>query len=320
MRTLIAGLCLVAVGFVLEGCGGGGSTTCLNSQVDLVSQSLAGTVTGSATVNVNKISQHQEINAAMSEKMDFEKFNYASSISMPVTTKLPNGTTTMDMKVESKSVFRADQKTVTTWTKMTDNKKGTVTTNCAKKTMASMPTVEVLATYFKMIKKTMQEKATCGGNDGTDDTWKVDQKFDGPIPAIPGLPVKVPPGITADVTIGLTLKMDKDSLIHGGGVTMDVSGSATATGMTMHVIENSDLKISDSKAGGPSDADLDVSGWGDCKPLAGSEIDMLFQTEAPHEAAASAIASMSKGMVFQSHILATMQASLKPQHKSTVVV
>ena len=36
----------------------------------------------------------------MSEKMDFEKFNYASSISMPVTTKLPDGTT-MDMKVES---------------------------------------------------------------------------------------------------------------------------------------------------------------------------------------------------------------------------
>ena len=46
MRTLIAGLSLVAVGFVLEGCGGGGSSTCVNSQVDLVSQSLAGTVTG----------------------------------------------------------------------------------------------------------------------------------------------------------------------------------------------------------------------------------------------------------------------------------
>jgi len=317
MRTLIAGLSLVAVGFVLEGCGGGGSSTCVNSQVDLVSQSLAGTVTGSATVNLLNHSQKQEINSAMSEKMDFEKFNYASSISMPVTTKLPDGTT-MDMKVESKSVFRADQKTVVTWTKMTDNKKGTVTTNCTKKTFATLPTPEVLANDFKMIKKIMQEKATCAGNDGTDDTWKVDQQYDGPIPPIPGLPVKVPPGTTADVKFDLTLKMDKDSLIHGGGVSMDVSGSTT--GQTMHVIESSDLKISDSKAGGPSDADLDVSGWGDCKPLAGSEIDMLFHHEATHDAAASAIASMSKHMVFQSNILATIQASLKPQPKSTVVV
>jgi len=258
-----------------------------------------------------------EFVAHVSCKLDLEKFNFRIDGTMDMSIGK-----TMHMHTDSKMLVNAATKMFVQSTKVIDTDSGKVmSNNCTARKVKDMPAPRIFSVYFKSLVRKMQELATCGGNDGTYDTWKFEKSYDGPIPSIPGHESPLPPGTVVDGSVSEKLQMTKDSILHSS--TTSVSAKVTAPNGTVleDVHLSASVDTSNAKAGGPSTEDMDYSGWGDCKaPPSGEELDFetLFKV-----ASAPMQGLYSRDIVQnldQKHVLAALQAGLKAQKTKTVVV
>merc|ERR1712151_916958 len=109
-----------------------------------------------------------------------------------------------------------------TFSKVTNKTDGKVITqNCLVHNVTSMPTPANLSRLFKTeVMPMIRLLATCGGNDGTYDTWKIAKSYDGPVPNIPGMPPNNISSVSGSVSEKLV--MTKDSLLHSAASTAHV--------------------------------------------------------------------------------------------------
>jgi len=256
MRSLIFASCCGVVAIILQGCGGGGGTTCLAEKPTLASQSFAGVVTGTTTMHIDGKTQDIPLKSQITEKMDFEQFNFRMDSEADVTMEK------MTAKAVVRQIVLASQQKVVMYQKMTVNG-STITSNC---TVTDVPQIAQLPLLLKsIVKPAIQKAAKCDGNDGTYDTWAVDKDMpETPIPQIPNVP-PMPDGTTAKGSIHEKLQMTKDGLLHSSTTKVtfeayDKDHTSLGAGEG-----NVDVKITNSQAGGPTAEDLDYSAWG-CKP------------------------------------------------------
>jgi len=318
MRILVLASCCIATVLLLQGCGGGGSsTTCQADKFDLKSQSFVGSANFHTSTNV--VGQKPTVmagKAQLTEKLDLEQFSFRMDESFPLKLRIANQT--IDEQVDMKMVLVASAKMVVVYTKTvaSSGKVSHTVQNCTAHKVENMPSVQELKTGFQsLVLPMVQEAMTCGGNDGTYDTWKVEKSFDGPVPPqIMGH--KLPANATATGQVSEKVQMNKQSLLHSATTSMDAT--VKVSGKEMISTKTSvDLQGS-STSGGPSKDDLDYSKWGDCKPSDQINLNNLFQAPAGSMAGQVMEGFESHGVLLK-HIIAVLQADGKTATKSIVV-
>jgi hypothetical protein len=295
--------------------------TCLNSQINFVSQSIKGTVTGSSTVVINETKHVAMTSFDITEQMDMERWNYRSELSIPsVKVRLENRTE--DLKIELRFLLMAPQKKVVVWHRLTNNTSGKeINQNCTAKTFSVFPTPQQLSAVFELSKRVLQKCTKCNGNDGTYDKWIIAQvRHDGFIPYIPGFHL---PNGSAFVYSVTNAEMDKAYLVHSAlasiDIEMDLHGKGSAS-----TKDSTNLTVSHATLGGPTASDLDYSKLGSCHNSSFElDIDTLFQP-APGSEASRVLSKINTQGFFQKQILTTIKDSqpcpIKDSLKSTVVV
>lgn len=318
MRAFILVPCLVAAAIVLQGCGGGGSPApgglptqaCVNSQIDIKSQSVTSTNKLTATGSEGPIKIKVSVDGTGTEKLDLEQMNlYENSVhTVSGTVNVMEGN--HQMKVESKIILNVAKKIVVESTKVTNVTTGKVLfTNCTVKTIPQMPPVEHIVMAFKAIVLPMfQKQATCIGNDGAYDHYDVKANYEGPIPGQPSI-------TNLNVQGSMEILLDKDYLMHSSTSKLKASATVTDVG-NIDVDEQSDTTATKSKAGGPTPADLDWSSWGECTPLMMEDINDLFKP-----AKTSDITKKFNNKAFwKNQLLASIQGVLKATENTKLIV
>lgn len=225
----------------------------MNEKANVVTQSAAGTITGSSTVTVDgQPPVTQPLNAKVSEKLDFENFN--ARIDGSMTTKIAGE----DHDIQYSAIVHAGRKTMAA-TYTIDGKQ-----NCTITPLPpQVPDPQTLAMYWKSIAVPLiQSNAKCAGNDGTLDHWTID--YSGPVPTVPGQPQA-----TGDLTVHAELKTDKDYVIHGVQETEAVKITAPSKAETK---STASVVYDKTSPTGPSDDDLDWSQWQNCNQVNGAEV------------------------------------------------
>jgi len=265
--AVIAG-CAAAV--MLHGCGGGGgggsSSTCLNKQVDLVSQSVQGSTTGSLTATLDikglppQIAKLLEapipvsVDGDFDLKFDLEQFN----VRLDTTDNLElKAVIPIKATVDEKIIFDASKKELVLDSKITvDAVKPMNIANCSVLTINDIPPVENITEFFKTLKTAMQAETECKGNDGTYDDWRTKA---------------LPDPISKLVTASADFHMDKDYLWHEIDLNLqkvDVEGPIplpplpVVGNLTINSVKangNTKVDVKASSKGGPSATDLDYT-------------------------------------------------------------
>merc|ERR1712216_10301 len=108
----------------------------------------------------------------------------------------------------------------------------------------------------------MGDAITCGGNDGTYDTWKMNfaHKKGEPWP----VPVPVPQLPDMDLNVEMNTQMSKDYLLHSE--TLHITAAMEKDGTSTNIKEDSTMEVTEASATGPTTDDLDYSSWGTCTP------------------------------------------------------
>jgi len=320
MRSLIAGASLAGVAVVLQGCGGGGggggdSSTCMNFQMDVVTQSMTGTLAGTSEITVEGKVIKAPLDGTVTEKLDMEKWNFRMDLTENVKETIPGIPQEVNMKVEAKVIFEALKQTGVVWYSMTNATSGKVIKqSCMTKTSKEIPAPATLTLLWKStILPKLQAAASCGGNDGTYDTWKFTKSIkNGSTPLPPPLP-PTPKGTTG--TIVAQIAMDKNFLVHS--LVSDVDMEVPASGTKSITKTHGALDVSKNVASGPTDKDLDYSTWGNCTPSNELEIESFFM---PAQGASPVLQKLFSNGVLNKFMLATLAASKEPQESNTVVV
>lgn len=234
---------------------------------------------------------------------------------MSFETTIVNKTT----NIEVKYIVDADAKMVVHSTKAMQGDK-VILNQCIAQQVTNMPPAVILQGLFKEAVDQMQAVAKCGGNDGTYDTWNLDKSYDGPVPPIPGSKSPAPKGSLIDGTVNEKLQMTKESIIHSSSSTLKVKVTAPNGTVMENVGGEVSMTTSNAKAGGPSDADMDYSGWGDCKappspPPAGEEFDIkpMFKE------AATPMEGLGRHGLFMKYALTALKKGVLAKDKTVVV-
>lgn len=323
MRSLIVGASLAGVAVVLQGCGGGGgggghSDTCMNFQMDVVTQNMAGYLSGTTEQNVGGIVIKAPIDGTVTEGIDMEKWNFRMDLSENVKETIPIPgipPQEVNMKVDAKVIFEAVKKTAVIWYSMTNVTSGKVIKHdCMTKTEEQIPPPATLTLLWKsMVLPKLQAAASCGGNDGTYDTWKFAKSIkNGSTPLPPPLP-PMPKGATGTITGEIA--MDKNFLVHS--LVSDIDMEVPASGKPSTTKSHGSLDVSYNKASGPTEKDLDYSTWGKCHPSNELEIESFFM---PAQAASPVLQKLFSNGVLNQFMLATLKASKEPQQEANTVV
>lgn len=317
MSAFVLMPCLVAAAIVLQGCGGGGSKpvpgpvtqACVNTQIDMRSQSITTTNKLTATVSVGPITTQEVLDGTATEKLDLEQMSfYENSKQTLSVTGTPLGD--MDLEVESKAILNVGKQLLVEWTKVTNASSGTeIGTNCTAKTISAMPPVTEIVLAFKaIVLPQVQQLAKCIGNDGAYDHYDLKADYEGPIPNFPKV-------TNVKVQGSMEIVLDKDFLMQSS--TSQLDGSATVTDVgNIAVTEKSATVAPSSEAGGPTAADLDWSSWGKCTPLMMEDIDDLFK----HAATSEITRKFNNKGFWKNQLLASIQAVLKGTETKKLIV
>jgi hypothetical protein len=251
MRAIVAAG-LAGVGLVLQGCGGGGDdSTCLAERMDLVSQSFSGTAEVSVDGSFNGTTVTTTVMTSFTEMLDLEKFNLREDASGSVDFEGQKATanTTQILLIGEKQAISYSSVDVA----------GTVRKECViQKLPENTPPPAELAGLLMVLKPKLQQMAVCGGNDGTSDTWKCAANYSGPLPNPPvpvDLPVDISGLVLKDGDISEDVQMTKDSLLQSSSTS--VSGELLNGSLSLASLKlTSTIKVTEAKAGGPSEADL----------------------------------------------------------------
>jgi len=308
MRSLILVACLATVAVVLQGCGGGGggspSTKCMHDKIDMVSQTATGTLTG--TVAISQAKPMPIDDGTIVEKVDFEKFNMRSDVSMTISVP-PVG---VAMLAQVRTIFNAEKKEGVVWQKV--SMKGvTMKTNCTKYDLTGKMPSNLTNIWKTLVLPTVQNLASCGGSDGKLDTWNL--HIDQTLP---------PSMMSAAVNMDDTMKMDSNYLMTSnkvkGSMTMKVGTTTVSEGVDL------DMEVA-STAGGPKAEDLDYSDetvWGVCHegklPTPPGQMTKLFHPVDSSEASLIVDKVINAGL-FPQMVLSAIQAHQESQHKEVVV-
>jgi len=329
MRAFVLLPCLVVAALVLQGCGAGGSASkrpvpgpvtqdCVNTLIDIKSQSIESTNKLTVSATVGKITTKEVVDATATEKLDVEQMNLyehsTSTISSTVSGGPPGLPGAMDLKVDSKAILNVAKKLVVEWTKVTNASSGIVLkTDCTAQTIAKMPPVTTIVLAFKaIVLPQLQQASKCQGNDGAYDHYHLIADYAGPIPGVPKVTNLKVKG-TMDVVL------DKDYLLQTSK--SQLTGSATETDVgDIAVTENSDTTATSSVAGGPTAADLDWSSWtadgGKCKQQMMEDIDDLFKPAMTSEITKK----FNNKAFFKNQLLASIQGVLKVSETKKLIV
>jgi len=279
-----------AVGLI--GTARGREVTCLTPHLELVSQSLSGTVTSV----MSGMPGQSPPPSPVAEKIDFERFNFytSSSASSDFVNPITNETTTI--KADVVQIINLGNKSAISYTEVNNPLTGIITKACQIKPLpGQIPDAAVLSAILKA----QILGAECVGSDlHTYDTWKISNSYDGPVPN--GLLPFPTAGFTVKGSQIVELSTAQDSLLHFVHTAMNVD--VTQDSQTLYSVNTtSDMTISSAEAGGPSDADLDPAQFGvECTRTGEFDANTFFTSSTPG--------------VFQKHVLATLQAGLRPQH------
>jgi len=269
---------------VLQGCGGGSgggdkpvTDKCVNQHLDLVSQSsTGGSITGSVQGNMGGTDVDVSMQMNTVQKIDLEKFNLRMDITSGTASgKMPGTDKKVSVKMQVQVIVNAANKEVVAkYDIEPDASTGMpAMKNCTKITDEKIPSPATIAQIFALAKTEFQTFSTCGGNDGTNDIWKLAY----PSPGMPNLPL--PKGDS--VKLESVFKMNKDFLISEVSENIQASGKDPNSGSSVSTTIDIDAKYDGSTAGGPSDSDMDYSGWGTCYPMTppGDAINTIFQPQ-----------------------------------------
>lgn len=327
MRTLMVALGLGGAAVVLQGCGGGGGdgpspspspspspATCLNDKFDLISQSSTG---GSITGSIKGVPGLGEEAISMDlrtvQKIDLDKFNLRMDI-----TSGTIGYAGGNMNVAVHLIVNAANKDVIIKYDISSaDGSGGSFKNCTKITSDKIPNPAVIAMGFKsIILPFIQQMSKCGGNDGTDDTWKIGYDSAQPTPGMPEPPIPKGDSINLDSVI----KMNKASLISEVSENIAFTGKEPSSGEKISVSIDIDAKFDGSSAGGPTDSDLDYSDWGICYPMTppGNNINTIFQPQ-DHTAVTAVLDKVVLDSALRKIFLASMRTEPKSEDKHVVV-
>jgi len=292
MRVTVAVASCIGVGFVLQGCGGGGqdqvtSTTitttsliqvsCSAPKMDVVSQTISGniSVSGDSTFNGNTVPTAQM--ASFVEMFDFEKFNIVEHVFSNVEVKV--GNKTMTVPTNTTQIVNIGEKQVIQYSSVEVD--GIVTKTCVIEQLPpSTPEPAQLATIWLFeIKPLIQNIAVCGGNDGTYDTWKFNKSFNGPVPQIPNSPFPMDGLTIKDGSASEDVEMTEDHLLHAS--TTSVSGELLNGTVVLGTTKSKvSMDVTDVKPGGPSATDMDPSQFDvKCTPANTTvDLDMILRS------------------------------------------
>lgn len=278
----------------------------MNFQMDVVTQSMTGTLSGTTELTVEGTVIKAPIDGTVTEKVDLEKWNFRMDLSENVKEKIPIPgipPQEVNMKVDAKVIFEALKKTAVIWYSMTNVTSGKVIKqDCMTKTEEKIPAPATLTLLWKsMVLPKLQAAASCGGNDGTYDTWKFAKSM------------PMPKGATGTITGEIA--MDKNFLVHS--LVSDVDMEVPASGKPSTTKSHGALDVSKNVASGPTEADLDYSTWGKCHPSNELEIESFFM---PAQAASPVLQKLFSNGVLNQFMLATLKASKEPQQEANTVV
>jgi len=286
----------------------------MNFQMDVVTQSMKGKLSGTSDTTVEGKVVQAPIDGTVTEKIDMEKWNLRMDLVETVKESLP-GIPDVNMKVSAKVIFDASKQTGVLWYSMTNVTSGKVIKqDCKTKTSKEIPDPKTLTLLWKSaVLPKLQAAASCGGNDGTYDTWKFAKSItNGSTPLPPPLP-PVPKGTTG--TLDMEMTMDKNFLVHS--LVEDLNMEVPASGQKTTTKTHGALDVSENVASGPTDADLDYSTWGKCDPSNELEIGSFFM---PAQGSSPVVQKLLSNGVLNKFLLATLEAGKKPQQSNTVVV
>jgi len=287
----------------------------MNFQMDVVTQSMTGTLAGTSEITVEGKVIKAPIDGTVTEKLDMEKWNFRMDLTENVKETIPGIPKEVNMKVEAKVIFEASKKTGVLWYSMTDVTSGKVVKqNCTTKTDKEIPAPTTLTLLWKsMVLPKLQAAASCGGNDGTYDTWKFAKSIKNGSAPLPAPLPPMPKGTTG--TIVAEIAMDKNFLVHS--LVSDVDMEVPASGTKSTTKSHGALDVSKNEASGPTDKDLDYSTWGKCHPSNELEMESFFM---PAQSASPVLQKLFSNGVLNKFMLATLEASKEPQQSNTVVV
>jgi hypothetical protein len=260
------------------------------------------TVSVSIEMPTTTMSTTMVVSGTFTEKLDLDMFNMYVEQATDVTMETPIHA---DISTVMKSLLIAKDKKIVNYAKVTNKTNGkTLMQKCTVMNVSQMPEPAQLSVMLQVLMVTMRKSISCGGNDGTYDTWKVDKSYNGPIPPIPGIP---PTNISSvSGSVSAEVAMTKDSLMHMAKT--EVSAKAVDKGGKSSSFDvDLDMEVSDAKSGGPSPADLDYSSWGKCEPVVPPvDVDHLF--DAPEGGL-----PFQQTTSLQQHVLATIKAAMKSE-------
>jgi hypothetical protein len=251
---------LATIALFLSGCGGsgggGGEThACVNTKFDIPTQSFSGT--SSVTMDVGAIKE--KVMGTESVMFDREKLNIRENSASSVTV---NGTT---VSVNMKAFFSLPKMLAAASIDMNVNgKKNNTCGYIDLSKMKNFPPAQQIKAGVDLLVQMMAAQMKCTGNDGTYDTFVMDEKI--PNPNIP-LPKNLS-GLKGEIKE--QMQCDKSFMLHSTSVTIDMTtpaqkiGNQTIPAQTIH--EDVALTVDGgvAKPQGPTDADLDYSSWGKC--------------------------------------------------------
>jgi hypothetical protein len=329
MRSFIVVLCLVAATTVLQGCGGGGTSTpgpapkleCVNSQIDVVSQSRTSTSKTTSVSTTATITGKEVIDGTSTSKLDVDKMNLyensVSTVTLTVSGDSPIPMPSIDIKNEEKIIVNVAKKVITVWIKMTNVTSGKVLlTNCSAVTIDAMPPAELVSMIFKgTVVPKLQEVATCSSNDGKYDHFDMNISFQSP--TMPGLKTVT----DVDVQGSETIFMDKDLVMHSAKGNLKLKATYEAQGLKVPVTvdESTEATASQAALGGPEPADLDYSSWGTCTPIhipKGGDVTTLFQPTKLSEITKR----FNNNALFKNQLLVAIQAAIKTTEAKKFIV
>eukprot|EP00928_Gymnodinium_smaydae_P088725 TRINITY_DN72787_c0_g1_i1.p1 TRINITY_DN72787_c0_g1~~TRINITY_DN72787_c0_g1_i1.p1 ORF type:complete len:283 (+),score=68.96 TRINITY_DN72787_c0_g1_i1:83-850(+) len=235
MNALVVASCLPALALYLQGCGGPAAPTtqpCKSPTLRLVSQTLKGTITGSIAGSLGL-----EGNSTFDAAIDWEKLNvvaHAHGIN-------PKTGQPVDVDI----ILDGDKKVGTLHSTFPEK-------TCKVYHADKIPSVQALSA---LIREQLMLKMKCEGRHDDADRYEFKS------------PVSITTPVALSGNADVRLDLDDAGLVRS--ITADADGSVHDPSQPpLDEKVHGDVVITESRAGGPSEADLVVpSAWGPCTPV-----------------------------------------------------